>query len=217
MVPVVNANSGVIDKFIGDAIMAIYCDIEKGAYQAIKTGIEMLGALAEFNKTKVTPLKMRIGLNSGKLFMGDIGSKFSRRDFTVIGDAVNLSSRLESAGKAYGVNFIISEDTRKLAGDSFALRKLDKIKVKGKDLAVDIFECMGYLNDDLKNIISEFEEGLNFYFNREWKKAQQKFQDVLVKTNNNDGPSLVYIERCKIFIKKPPPAKWDGTFTMTSK
>ncbi|HOK40038.1 MAG TPA: response regulator [bacterium] len=216
MCQILKNHNAIIDKFIGDAIMAIFGNPKEGQLDAVKAGINMLNALKEFNETQTNKLNMRIGVNSGNLYMGDLGSKYYRRDFTVIGDNVNLASRLEGVGKVYGINFVISASTRDgINSDEIVFRKLDKIKVKGKNEPVVIYEVVGYKKDVDVNLIIEFEKGLDAYFNQDWNTAIKIFQNIL--KNKNDGPSAVYLERCKYYKKKPPGAGWDGVYTMTSK
>ncbi len=134
LVRVLTENGAVIDKFIGDAIMALFGGGESGAYLAVKAGLEMNAALAEYNAESDRKVHIRVGINSGTVVMGDIGSEYSRRDYTVIGDAVNVAQRLESVAQAGTV--LISEATQQLLGNQFATKELDPISVKGKEIPV---------------------------------------------------------------------------------
>lgn len=129
MCTVLKRNNAIIDKFIGDAIMAIFSD-KDGSYQAVKSGLEMVEALKEFNLNQKVPIQIRIGINYGKLYIGDIGSKTHRKDFTVIGDTVNVGQRLESNSKTNGV--LISESTYEVVKDFIDAEKKGPLNLKGK-------------------------------------------------------------------------------------
>lgn len=140
MCGVLKKNNAIIDKFIGDAIMAIFGQVEDGAYRAVKSGHEMVTSLTEFNKDRETPIHMRVGINSGKLYIGDIGSKFHRRDFTVIGDTVNTGQRLESKSRHDGV--LISESTYELVKDFVKVEKVGPMALKGKAAEVYAYQVV---------------------------------------------------------------------------
>lgn len=134
MVEVIEANTGVIDKFIGDAILALFPGTREGAYCSVKAAREMAAALGDYNERAGRRIRMRIGINTGRVMMGDLGSRRHRRDFTVIGDAVNLAQRLES--EAPPDQILINDTTRALIGDLLAVDTLDPIRVKGRDALV---------------------------------------------------------------------------------
>jgi adenylate cyclase len=224
MTDVVFKYDGTLDKYIGDAIMAIYgAPLEDNDHpaKACYSAIDMLAELKELRK-KWEPqglpfIDIGIGINTGPMVVGNMGS-LTRFDYTVMGDSVNLGSRLEGINKEYGTNIVISENTYRYVKERFLCRQLDSVRVKGKMVPIKIYELIarkGEQEGDSEKI-KIFEEGLNLYFNRKWKSAIDRFKEVL-KKEPNDTPSKIYIERCLTYIKSPPPDEWDGVYTLTKK
>jgi adenylate cyclase len=226
MVDVLMSNGGILDKYIGDAIMAVFgapFPGERDADNAVLTGIGMLKALRELNQKRhglgQDPIEMGIGINTDEVLSGNIGS-LKRMDFTVIGDGVNLASRLEGANKPYGTQLLISEFTKRILQGSYLLREVDLIRVKGKNAPVGIFEVMDHYDlgqlPHLTELLSTYQAGLEHYRRKEWHQAKQIFSEVLLM-HPNDSVSRLYKERCFHFIEHPPGDDWDGVWTMKSK
>ena len=216
-------NNGLLDKFIGDAVMAIFgapLPQENHAHLACKTALDMVNSLSKvgviWKKYGLNPPKIGIGINTGFMVVGNMGS-FQRFDYTVIGDEVNLASRLEGLNKVYGTTIIVGENTYNKVKNDYLFRELDFVKVKGKAKPVRIYELLVKQeeNEKVKKIISLFSEGLNYYREGKWDKAVDKFKKI-VEIDNNDAPSRVFIERCEILMNNPP-SSWDGVWTMTTK
>ena len=177
----------------------------------------------------VHEMKMRIGINSGDIVTGNMGSA-KRMNYTMMGDSVNLAARLEEAAKQYGIYVQLSEFTKNLLPhpEEFILREIDTIRVVGKSEPVTTYELMGIEDEspqEVKTLLSEFAKGIELYKNQQWDEATAIFESTRelekfrfsdqVKTKTN--PSEIYIERCKQFKENPPPADWDGVYTLTSK
>lgn len=204
-------NQGMLDKYIGDGIMAIWgapLDIKNSEYLACKTALEMIENLKIFNKKyKKFKINIRIGINTGKVIVGNIGSE-KRFDYTVIGDNVNIASRLEAINKQYDSIICVSEKTYKKVKDKFLFRFLDNIKVKGKNKPIKIYELIDNINNkEMEDMIFNFEKGIKFYQDMNFKKAIKEFKQCYKKFN--DKVSLKYIERCQYLIKNPPSKNWD--------
>lgn len=226
MTKIVLKYEGYLDKYEGDAIMAIFgvpLEQPDHAERACLASLEMQSEMVELRKKWAVQNKpqfhIRIGVNTGPMIAGNIGG-VERVDYTVIGDAVNLASRLEGANKQYNTSIMISEFTKALLPEDFVLRELDLIRVKGKTQPVRVFEVVtknrsGLSNDQL-NILDQYKQGLLHYRNKKWDAALAAFERVLY-VNNSDGPSKTYIKRCLHFKKNPVPANWDGVFEMTTK
>jgi adenylate cyclase len=226
MVDVILSHRGVLDKFIGDAVMALFgvpFNGEHDADDAVRVANTMFLALRELNTERRrrgrAPLDIGVGIATGVVVVGNIGST-RRMEYTAIGDPVNLASRLESATKFYGAKILISESTRaELAGKAL-LREIDRLRVQGKREPVAIYEAMDHLGEDsfpnLTTAVERYGEGIRHYRARQFKDALACFKEVLV-LNPADKPSRLYVERAEHFIATPPPADWDGVWTMTSK
>ena len=216
---------GFVDKFIGDAIMALFD--QEGAAQAeaaVKAAIGMQQRLREWNGERLgsreQPVASGVGIHSGVVMLGTLGST-TRIDSTVIGDAVNLASRLEGLTKYYGVRIIVSDDTWGLLDQGiFESRRLDLVSVKGRDAPVTIREIYQDLRgeelDRHRRLAEVFAQALELYEHRHWLKAQQAFRACL-DVVKEDAASIMFIERCAYYSVNPPSEDWDGSFVMKSK
>jgi len=226
MVDCIQREEGMLDKFIGDAIMAAFgipVPHEDDADRAVRTAVAMMRELQAWNRQRISdgklPVDIGIGLNSDAVVSGNIGSK-KRMDYTIIGDGVNLAARLESACKQYGAHILISELTYRALRGTYRMREVDIVVVKGKTRPVSIYEVMDYHTEDsypnLVDAMGLFRNGLLCYRRRQWDKAAQFFEEVLA-LNPEDKAAHLYIERCAMMADMPPPEDWDGTYIMESK
>lgn len=195
---------------------------EDHALRACLAALENQRRLAElreeFVRAGLPPIYARIGLNTGEMIIGNMGSN-QRFDFTVIGDSVNLASRLEGAGKEYGTFITLSEETYRQAAGQIEVRELDLLRVKGKDQPVRIYELLarkGQLDETGKKILNWFAAGLERYRRQEWNQAISFFQEILA-LRPGDGPARTFLRRCENFHSDPPGADWDGVYRLTSK
>ncbi|NPV10916.1 MAG: adenylate/guanylate cyclase domain-containing protein [Ignavibacteria bacterium] len=226
MTEIIFETNGTLDKFEGDAIMAFWnapLDDPEHHFNSALCALKM--------KKKVNELKLdwkaiigqefsiRIGINSGEMIVGNMGGK-KKFDYTVMGDNVNLASRLEGINKIYGTDIVISESIYNKIKDRVIARELDLILVKGKTIPVRIFELIDlkegliFSNDDQKEIlklIEYFETGLNLYREKMFSRAIEEFEKVLL-VNPDDYPTRVFIDRCFEFLNSPPPDDWNGVF-----
>ena len=224
MTRIVHETHGTIDKYIGDAVMAFWgapIFHPHHADQAVGAGLDMLHALdilnVEFEKKGWPEIRIGVGVNTGVMSVGNMGSRF-RKAYTVLGDAVNLGSRLEGITKMYGVDMVVSEDTAHSAG-RYHYRELDKVRVKGKEKGVTILEPLG-LEEDLSQEqierADEFGHFLFLYRSQDWDAAEEVLHKLLV-----DEPDCflynLYLERIEIFRENPPGEDWDGVFTFKTK
>jgi PAS domain S-box-containing protein len=211
MEPAIIENQGFIDKYIGDAIMALFSAI---ADDAVKAGIAMLQRLTEYNQHRVNsgyaPIKIGIGINTGCLMLGTVGGQ-NRMDSTVISDAVNLASRLEGLTKYYGVSLLISQQTlgRLHNPMEYCIRFIEQVKVKGKSKAVAVFEVFDGDKAEIKEgklaTKTFFEEGLWLYYQHSFREAAQRFEEVL-RINPRDMVAQIYLKTSKAadFIEGSP-------------
>ncbi|HMV80188.1 MAG TPA: adenylate/guanylate cyclase domain-containing protein [Leptospiraceae bacterium] len=217
---------GTIDKYIGDSIMAFWgapIPLETHALNAclaalnVKKGLKILEAQWKA-QSKPPIFKDRIGINTGEVIVGNIGSN-SRINYTVIGDTVNLASRIEGLNKYYGTEILISEATYEKVKNDLFTRKVDLVSVKGKTKGTSIYELISEKKDadaDSVKWVSAYEEGLSFYLEKKWQKAVSSFEKAR-SMNPSDINSESFIKRCSLYIQTPPPEDWDGVFRMTSK
>lgn len=218
MTRIVLEEKGMLDKYIGDAIMAIYnapLDVADHADHACRTALKMLEKLATLNtsflKWDIQSVDIGIGINTGDAVVGNMGAAM-RFDYTAIGDNVNLAFRLEGLNKMYGTHIIVSETTKLLAGNDLPFREIDLVAVQGKRQPVPIYELMLYEDSDLRE---EFRDALKLYRNRDFTAALRIFDSL--STQKQDPVSGIYVERCRKFIVLQPPADWDGCFVAKTK
>lgn len=224
MTRVIHQHRGTIDKYMGDAIMAFWgAPISDPAHaqHALAAGLEMIAQAdtlsAQFRERGWPEIRIGVGLNTGEMNVGNMGSRF-RMAYTVLGDAVNLGSRLEGLTKSYGVSMIVSESTRNAAPE-FAYRELDRVRVKGKDRAVTIFEPLGVaaeLTDVAARELSVYGEALAAYRGRDWNRADSLFTELCAAAPAT-ALYRIYLERIAHFRQHPPGADWDGVFVHSAK
>jgi len=225
MTGVIFKNRGLLDKYIGDAVMAFWgapFEEPHHAEKACRAALDMLAKLremqAEWKAAGRPVLEIGIGINSGIASAGNMGSK-RRFAYTAIGDAVNLASRLEGLNKEFGTRIVLSEFTVGLFGDAkFVTRELDLIRVKGKLKPVRIYELLGNETspEEIVAMAGEFSAARAAYIERNWAEAARRFEQFLQRWPN-DGPAQVALARCKEFIAEPPPSDWDGVYEMKHK
>lgn len=224
MTRVIHTHRGTIDKYMGDAIMAFWgapLHYPHHATHAVDAALKMTATLAELNKAfkaKGWPeLRIGVGMTTGTMSVGDMGSEF-RRAYTVMGDAVNLSSRLEGLTKEYKVQIICSEMTKQAAPD-FAYLELDRVRVKGKEKPVAIYEPLGAAeaaDKNLKALLTRHKQALTVYRNQDWDSAEREFF-ALQQASPGRALYAMYLDRVSYFKNHPPGAGWDGVFTFKTK
>ncbi len=225
MVECISEQGGMLDKFIGDAIMAAFglpISHEDDEDRGVKAGINMISRLWKWNELREKdgkpPLDMGLGLNTDKIVAGNIGSQ-KRMDYTMIGDGVNLAARLESACKQYNARILISDFTFKKLKGTYRIRNIDDVVVKGKTEPIGVYEVLDYHDDktfpNLMDVVNHFNEGRKKYKIGEFKSAINSFNEC-IKGNKNDQLSKTYIDRCNQLLKDNP-KDWDGVWVMKSK
>jgi adenylate cyclase len=226
MVGSVLQNDGTLQKFIGDAIMAVWGDtyskgVAKDAFGAVSTALQMRTALGRLNaewknNSERSKLAIGIGVNHGEVIVGNIGHP-QRMEFTVLGDGVNLAARLESATKQFHTDILIGEQVEKLTRNHFVYRAVDLIKVMGKTKPVEVFALLSEHSVPPPAWLGTYHGAIKLYRQREFKEAADQFkltQDQIV------GPDFLcemYLSRCAAYQLSPPPANWDGSFTLGEK
>jgi adenylate cyclase len=224
MTEVIFANKGTLDKYIGDAVMAFFgapISYPDHAACACRAALQSLVKLkeiqTEFAKENLPFVDIGIGINSREMSVGNMGSDIVR-NYTVIGDAVNLGSRLEGLNKEYGTKIIISEFTLAEIGDRFVTRELDRVQVKGKQQPIAIHELIaeGEVPTETVHFLTTFKSAYSAYRGRDFVTAMNLFLEAK-NLRPEDGPAQLYIERCEQFIATPPPADWNGVYIFTKK
>jgi adenylate cyclase len=226
MTEILFKHGGTLDKYVGDAIMAFWnapANQSDHAERSALAALDMIEFTEQVNRSFQNngkpELRTRIGINTGKAIVGNVGSN-KRFNYTVMGDVVNLAARLESVNKQYGTFLTVSEATYDLVCDKVYARKLDVVCVKGKTQPVSIYELIGRkgkpLDSKLARVIEAYYEGLEAYNRWHWETAIHHFIAAL-QIDPKDGPSKVYLERCRALRDNPPNKDWDGVFNLLSK
>jgi len=221
----VTATRGTVDKFIGDAVMAFWNApnlLPNHALAACNAAIACQRRLAElrveWRRNNQPEFYARIGINTGTVVVGNIGSE-QRLNYTVIGDVVNVASRLEGLNKFYDTAIMLSDSTRTAAGDAIVARPIDWVSVKGKKKPMLVHELFG-LSGDVEprqvELSTAFSEALQRYRARNWTEAIERFEQIL-GLFPNDGPAKVMLQRCQAYRQQPPGDDWDGVHRMESK
>jgi adenylate cyclase len=227
----IRRHNGIIDKYIGDAIMAFwsppFTNEDEHAKLACYAALDQLSILNEFKRMLpditgfrrgLPHIDIRVGLATGDVIIGNIGSQISR-NYTVMGDTVNIASRLESASKYYGTRLLISEQTQVMAREAIETRELDSILVMGKSDPVRVFELLarkGELGRAAADLRERFERGLAAYRNRDWNRAQADFAACL-EIDSGDAPSKLFVGRLRYLRDHPPAENWDGVWSLAEK
>ena len=222
MVDIIIDHNGIVDKYMGDAIMAFYgapVQHENDSFLAVQTGLDMLDELKNFNSWQLEhnrpPFKIGIGVNYGSVTVGNIGSE-KKMDYTVIGDMVNTASRLEGLTKIYDRPFIISGTVYDQVKDHFTCHQLDIVAVKGRTHDIPVYSVHRQLSSNEKEAFQIYSEGWDLYYKRKFKEAMNMFW----KGQNlfpSDKLFGLYINRCLEFMETPPPEKWNGVTVMDHK
>jgi adenylate cyclase len=224
MTDVVFHYRGTLDKYIGDSIMAFWgapYPQPDHAENACKAGLAMLKTLevlqARWKAVGKPQLNIGIGINTGPMLVGNMGSK-RRFNFTIMGDNVNLASRLETLNKTFGTRLIISGTTWEAVQDKMLARELDLIRVPGKMRPVKVFELLGPIHETqgVRPLVDRFHAAMEAYRSAQWETAIGMFGELL-RDHPDDGPTRVFIQRCWDLIEEPPEGEWDGVFVMKSK
>jgi len=226
MTEIVFKHDGTLDKYEGDAVMAFWgapVELDNNALHACNAALEMQEKLvdirAKWRSEGKPDVHVRIGLNTGQMVVGNMGG-FGKFDYTVIGDSVNLGSRLEGANKEYGTYIMASERTQELVKDFFAFRELDLLVVKGKTMPIKVFELLGKKENGVPqtklSAVEQYLTGLELYRRKQFTEAIKKFNAALA-IDPTDTPSSLYIERSQVYLDSPPPDEWNGVFILKTK
>lgn len=226
MVECIQNEGGMLDKFIGDAIMAafgVHQRHDDDADRALRSAIGMIETLQQWNIDRnAAPedqLDMGVGLNTDAVVSGNIGSP-ARMDYTIIGDGVNLASRVEGLCKQYGARILITDHTREQLKGIYRMREADRVIVKGKTEPVAIFEVLDYHSNEsfpnLMEAVGHFQEGQTYYRSQAWDKARQSFEEA-TRLHPQDKLAPLYLERCAQLAADPPGDDWNGVWVMKSK
>ena len=226
MIDALHANNGVLDKYIGDSMMALFgvpFGSPQDAQNAVIAANEMMIALEALNRRRaqkaLPAIHHGVGINSGEVIAGNIGSS-KRMDYTVIGDAVNLAARLESATKFYSVSILVSEMTYEQLVDKEHFRELDILRVKGRSKPVKIFEAYAFRahsqSEGCGRSIALQRDGMAAFRKRDWRQAERLFLDARDHDKEDTLPPI-YLQRIQHYMTSPPPDDWDGVWTMQTK
>ena len=222
MVDVITDNQGIVDKYIGDAIMAFFgapVKTDNDSLAAVKAGLGMMEALKEFNAYQLehrqSPFRIGIGINYGLVTVGNIGSN-KKMDYTVIGDMVNLASRIEGLTKFYNEPIIVSESVEKYVRGIYPSRLVDRVVVKGKSTIVPVYTLRQTLSEMEKTVWNMHEEAFSLYMKRDFRKARELFSKI-TSVAADDQVARIHEQRCKEYLIHPPSESWQGEYILSEK
>ena len=223
MVDIVFAHNGVLDKYIGDMIMAVFGSVkarDQDADDAVAVGNLMMEGLRNLNarrqQTGRDPIRIGVGISTGHVVVGNIGSP-KRLEYTVVGDRVNLAERLETANKYYGTSVLLCQFTAAKLHRAALLREIDLVRVRGSTRPLAVFEALDHHTDESfprrAEVLEAYAEGLRLYRGRDWTRAASRFRAASL-ANPDDKPSHVFWERCRQYVEAPPSESWDGVWSL---
>jgi len=222
---IILSNNGTIDKYIGDAVMAFWGapvpmedHASKACHAAITVQSNLRSLFDQWDDLGKIPFLTRIGIHTGNVLVGNLGYK-ERLNYTVMGDTVNVSSRLEGINKVYGTEIIVSENVYKKCSDEFEFRLLDRVSLLGRNEGTNIYELIAFkegINKRERKINEIYETGLKYYFDQNWLEALKHFSTV-IKYRHGDKPGNLMLKRCLLYRKNPPSKEWSGVFSQTEK
>jgi adenylate cyclase len=225
MTQLIERTGGTIDKFIGDAIMAFWgapAPVDDHAARACEAALRSQRRLAELRASATAPwlarLHARVGIATGEALVGNIGTP-ARFNYTVMGDTVNLASRLEGLNKLYGTAILVSEPTYLAARERVVGRPVDIVAVKGKHRGVRVYELLALASDaddTTRALAADTEAALDRYLARDFRVAAEMFERI-ARARPDDQPATMLRERCRHFLAMPPPETWDGVYVATEK
>ncbi|XDD52486.1 adenylate/guanylate cyclase domain-containing protein [Leptospira sp. WS92.C1] len=231
MTLILKKHEGVLDKYIGDAIVGIFnapVEVDKHCIKAAQASVDMIETLERLRQEwkdkkayipEAQEMKIRIGLNTGLAKVGFMGTD-SISAYTMMGDTVNLAARLEAAAKDYGVNILVSESVQHEIKEEFFTRLLDVVRVKGKNDPVRLYELVARhdnVSERIEASALEFAKGFEAYLNREWDLAQELLEGSQITRGSKDKAAILLMDRCEEYKHKPPEKTWDGVYTRTHK
>lgn len=217
---------GTVDKYIDQAIRAVFgspLPLENHAWRAVQTAIEMRRRLAGFNARRLSigeePIRISIGINSDRVFTGNIGSN-KRMEFTIVGYGVNLTSSLQRASQRYGCDIVISDATYRYCADWIWARELDRVRLEGTKRPVTIYEVVGLrsepISEQRRQAIEHYHKGREYYLQRRFRDAWNEFATIVEDFDSDDKAADLYMRRCQYCVNKvAPPNDWDGVWTFT--
>jgi len=227
MEAVISAHGGIVDKYVGDAVMAFWGapihEEPRPEQSACAAALAYLQREEERHAASGAAggllLQARVAIHTGEALVGNFGSQ-RRMDYTAIGDTVNLASRLEALNRRYGTRVLVSAATREAVGDQFEMRFVDRVATYGRSAVTEIYELLAPVGElDARRLLvrAAYEEGYRRYLRRDWRGAAEQFEEALAHSGGQDGPSQTLLARCQAFAESPPPEPWDGVFVLTEK
>jgi adenylate cyclase len=226
MVDKVLLEGGTLQKFIGDAIMAVWGDthslgLTQDCSHAMKAALKMRTALAELNagwagRDDRLELSIGVGINHGTVVVGELGHP-QRMEFTVLGDGVNLAARLESATKQFGCDILVGETAYAITKDEFVFRRVDRAVFKGKTQPIHVFTPLGEAGMEVPGWLTRYHAALDLFYEQKFAQAKEKLAEVNTEMGGDDYLCLMYKKRCDHFLSEPPEADWDGRWVLSEK
>jgi adenylate cyclase len=226
MVDKVLVEGGTLQKFIGDAIMAVWGDthslgLETDCAHAVRAALKMRTALSMLNegwkgRDDRLELSIGVGINHGTVVVGELGHP-QRMEFTVLGDGVNLAARLESATKQFGCDILVGETAEALTRNQFVFRQVDRAVFKGKTQPITVFTPLGEVGMEVPGWLTRYQQALELYYGQKFEEAKAQMEVVNGELGGDDFICKMYKKRCDHYLKEPPGADWNGAWVLSEK